>query len=189
MTLTINLATRSMLRWTGLLPILFLLIPLIVGCTGNLDEYDDIVLDGVASLNLGKPERALEEFDRAISMDPNRAEGYVGRGNALNTLGQYEAAVADYDRAIAIDPTLANAFVNRGIAHSHLGNLKLAVADYEKGLALDPKIDDPPGIMKRLFDNVPNREKGIRKHLEVLKKHLKEGADQAADTDTANNDA
>ena len=98
--------------------------------------------------------------------------------------------MADYDRAIAIDPSLANAYVNRGIAHSHLGNLNLAVADYEKGLALDPKIDDPPGIMKRLFDNVPNREKGIRKHLEALKKQLKEeSADPAADTDTANNDA
>ncbi len=189
MPLKINLPTRLIPRWNGLLPILFLLIPLVVGCTGNLSEYDDLVLDGVASLNLGKPERALEEFNRAIAIDPSLADGYVGRGNALNTLERYEAAVADYDRAIAIDPSLANAYVNRGIAHSHLGNLNLAVADYEKGLALDPEIDDPPGIMKRLFDNVPNREKGIRKHLEALKKQLKESPDPAADTDTANNDA
>lgn len=189
MPLTVNPPTRPMLPWTGLFPILLLLILLIAGCAGNANDYDDIVLDGVASLNLGKPEQALEEFSRAITIDPARADGYVGRGNALNTLGRYEAAVADYDRAIAIDPSLANAFVNRGIAHSHLGNLNLAVADYEKGLALDPKIDDPPGIMKRLFDNVPNREKGIRKHLEVLKKHLKEGTNPAADTDTANNGA
>lgn len=166
-----HLRTRSTTEWINpFLAILFLFV--VSGCSGNLDKYDDTVLNGVASLNLNKPERALADFTQAIELDPSRPDGYLGRANALNTLGRYPEALTDYDRAIAIDDKLANAYVNRGIVNSHLGRIEAAVADYEKGLALDPEIDDPPGIVKRLFDNVPNKEKGIRNHLKILKAEL-----------------
>jgi tetratricopeptide (TPR) repeat protein len=71
---------------------------------------------------------------------------------------------------LELDPNIANAYANRGIAYAHLGEIDKAIADYEKALALDPKIDDKPGFVKRLFDNVPNTDKGIRRHLEALKK-------------------
>ncbi len=143
---------------------------LLLGC-GQYGEtvYDKAIVDGVAHLNRNKPEKALEDFNRAIKLDPNQAGGYVGRGNTLNTLGQYEKAIRDYENALAIDPNIANAYVNRGIAYSHLGQFKKAIADYEKGLELNPKIDNKPGIMQRLFTNTPIQEKGIRRHLEYLK--------------------
>jgi len=156
-----------------------LLLPLIMSLramTGwglGVSDYDDAVLDGVFHLNTNKPEKALEDFSRAIQIDPAKADGWLGRANSLQTLGQYEASLQDYDKAIDIDPKLANAYVNRGSAYSNLGEYKKAIADYEKGLALDPKIDDPPGILKRLFSNEPNTDKGIRKHLEFLKEQVK----------------
>ena len=143
------------------------------GCGDNLSEYDNAILDGVASLNTNEPEQAIVDFTNAIKLNRQKAGGYLGRANALNTLGRYEESVADYNRAIEIDPKLANAYVNRGIAHSHLGKIRMAISDYEKGLELDPEIDDPPGFIRRLFDNVPNREKGIRNHLKYLKKQVK----------------
>jgi len=156
-----------------------LFLPLIIsllamtGCGLGVSDYDDAVLDGVSHLNTNKPEKALEDFSRAIQIDPAKADGWLGRANSLQTLGQYEASLQDYDKAIDIDPKLANAYVNRGSAYSNLGEYKKAIADYEKGLALDPKIDDPPGILKRLFSNEPNTDKGIRKHLEFLKEQVK----------------
>jgi tetratricopeptide (TPR) repeat protein len=157
-------------------PLFALLISLvaITGCGLGVSDYNDAVLDGVSHLNTNKPEKALEDFTRAVAIDPTKADGYLGRANALQTLGQYEASLKDYDKAIDIDPKLANAYVNRGSAYSHLGEYKKAVADYEKGLALDPKIDDPPGFLKRLFSNEPNTDKGIRKHLEYLKEKVKD---------------
>ena len=117
------------------------------------DEYDAAILDGVANLNTQKPEKALADFNRAIELDPSLAGGYVGRANALNTMGRYHEAIEDYNRALSIDATIANAYVNRAIAHSHLNENEKAIADYEKGLELDPEIDDPPGFVKRLFEN------------------------------------
>jgi len=146
----------------------------LAGCSLGVSKYNDAVLDGISHLNTGKPEKALEDFNRAIKIDPTRADGYLGRANSLNTLGKYSKALEDYHRVIEIEPDLANVYVNRAIAYSHLKEYKKAIADYEKCLELDPEIDDKPSFFKRLFSNDPNIEKGIRKHLEFLKQKVKE---------------
>ena len=144
------------------------------GCGIGVSDYEDAVLDGVSSLNRNKPDKALEDFNRAIRLKPELIDGYLGRANTLNTMGRYEDALKDYDRALEIDPNNANAYINRGSAFSHLDQYEKAIADYEKGLELDPKIDNPPSFFKRLFSNDPNTDKGIRKHLEYLKQKVKE---------------
>ncbi len=162
----------------NVLKVLIVILALFMGLNGcgiGVSDYDEAMMDGLANLNFNKPEEALQDFEKAIKIDPGRAEGYLGKANALNMLGRYREAIECYNQAISIDPTLANAYVNRAIAYSHLGEYKKAIKDYEKGLELDPKIDDPPGFLKRLFSNEPNREKGIRKHLEYLKKQVQAG--------------
>ena len=159
-------------------PVIFLIIIALglAGCGWGTSDFDNAMMDGVSHLNLNKPEKALADFNRAIELEPDRASGYQGRANALNTLQRYREALQDYDIAIELDPGpgLANAYVNRAVAYSHLGENKKAIADYEKGLELDPKIDNPPGFMKRLFSNEPNIDQGIRKHLKFLKQQEKD---------------
>jgi len=157
-----------------LLTVLIISFFMAAGCGLGGSKYDDAVLDGVSNLNTGKPEKALEDFNRAIKIDPKLAGGYLGRANTLNIMGRYGESIEDYDTALEIDPKLANAYINRASAYSHLEEYEKAIADYEKGLELDPKADNKPGIFKRLFSNDPNTEKGIRKHLEFLKQQVKE---------------
>ena len=144
------------------------------GCGVTLTDYENAVLDGVSNLNLNKPEKAFEDFSRAIDMDPSRADAYLGRANTLNTPGRYEESLPDYNRAIEIDPKLANAYANRGSAYSQLGQYQKAIADYEMALELDPEIDDAPGFMGRLFSDEPNTDKGLRNHLEYLRTKVKD---------------
>jgi len=153
---------------------LSILVFIITGCGVTLSDYENAVLDGVSNLNLNKPEKAYEDFNRAIDIDPTRADAYLGRANTLSTLGRYEEALPDYNRAIEIDPELANAYANRGSAHSQTGQYEKAIADYEKALELDPEIDDAPGFLDRLFSDDPNVERGIRNHLEYLRQKVKD---------------
>jgi tetratricopeptide (TPR) repeat protein len=146
----------------------------VAGCGLGASKYDDAIMDGASNLNTGKPEKALEDFNRAIDIDPQIAAGYLGRANTLNVMGRYQEAIEDYDRTLDINPKLANAYINRGSAYSHLGETEKAIADYEKGLELDPKVDNKPGFIKRLFSNEPNTDKGIRRHLEYLKQQVKD---------------
>ena len=142
------------------------------GCGLGGSSYDDAVLDGASNLNTGKLEKAFEDFNRAIKIDPQLAGGYLGRANTLNMMGRYGESIEDYNTVLEIDPKLANAYINRGSAYSHLEKYEKAIADYEKGLGLDPKADNKPGIFKRLFSNDPNTDKGIRKYLEYLKQQV-----------------
>jgi tetratricopeptide (TPR) repeat protein len=155
-----------------LLIVLALSFLVFAGCGLGTPEYKDAVLDGASNLGLGKTEKALQDFNRAISIDPTHQDGYLGRADTLNTMGRYEEALLDYNKALEIKPTLANAYINRAIAYSHLGQYEKAIVDYEKGLELDPEIDDKPSFFKRLFSNDPNTERGIRKHLEYLKQQV-----------------
>ncbi len=60
----------------------------------------------------GQPEGALEEFGRALALDPTNAQYINNRGVALQALGQTEAARADFERALGIDPSLNEAREN-----------------------------------------------------------------------------
>lgn len=142
----------------------------LLGCGVGVSDYDDAVLDGASSLNRGKAQSAYESFNRAVKINPEGVDGFLGRADSLNAMKRYDEALVDYNRAIEIDPQRVHAYVNRGIANAHLGNNKAAIADYEKALELDPKIDNPPGFIKRMFDDAPNTDKGIRRHLEALKR-------------------
>ena len=49
---------------------------------------------------LGQYERAIEDYDQALEINPQLAEAYNNRGLAY--LGQYERAIEDYDQALEI---------------------------------------------------------------------------------------
>jgi tetratricopeptide (TPR) repeat protein len=157
-----------------LLTVLILIFFLIAGCGLGASKFDNAIMDGASNLNRGRPEQALEDYNRAIQIKPHVAAGYLGRANTLQVLGRYEESIVDYDKTLEIKSDLANAYINRASAYSHLGEYEKAIADYEKGLKLDPKIDNKPGFISRLFSNEPNTDKGIRRHLEFLKLKVQE---------------
>ena len=47
---------------------------------------------------------AVEDFTNALFLDPNFAEAFHGRANALRLSRQYLFALADYEKALARDP-------------------------------------------------------------------------------------
>lgn len=54
---------------------------------------------GARFLKEGQPDAALEEFGRALALDPRDPKNFNNRGVALAQLGQYAAARADFEKA------------------------------------------------------------------------------------------
>ena len=48
---------------------------------------------------------ALADFTESIRLAPDRAGGYLRRGDVYLKVGQFDQAGEDYDRAVAVDPT------------------------------------------------------------------------------------
>ena len=78
----------------------------------------------------GKDKGAIEDYTRAIEIDPKDAAAYFNRGGSHSKLGDNEQAIEDYTRAIEIDPKYAAAYNNRGIAHRNLGNSEMEAQDF-----------------------------------------------------------
>lgn len=104
---------------------------------------------GVAHLAKGDPERAIEDYDRALSLDPDYAVAYSNRGMAYLAKGAFVEALRDYDTAIERDPAYGRAYANRCWLYGFMGHGEEALADCETSLGLAP--DDPVTLDSRAF--------------------------------------
>ena len=59
---------------------------------------------GLLYASQGNIERAIQDLDEGLRIDPKLAEGYAGRGAVRYGQEKYSAAVEDYQQAIKIDP-------------------------------------------------------------------------------------
>jgi tetratricopeptide (TPR) repeat protein len=92
-------------------------------------------------LNPGLYERAIEDFDQAIRLNPNDAAAFDARGIAYARRDQYDRAIEDFDQAIRLNPNDAVAFVNRGNVYAHAFISPFydrAIEDYDQAIRLDP---------------------------------------------------
>ena len=55
-------------------------------------------------------ENAIEQYSRAIELDPDYEKAYIQRGIAYTNLDDYEKAAADFDRAIVFNEKDAGLF-------------------------------------------------------------------------------
>lgn len=91
---------------------------------------------------LGRFDRAIEDYDEALRLDPSFASAYTNKGNALGSLGRFEEAIGLFDRAIELDPAAPPAFYNRGRAYYGLGAYGRAIQDLDVALHLQPAYVD-----------------------------------------------
>lgn len=81
--------------------------------------------------------RALKDYDRAISLNPNDPVPYNNRGVALANLDQTQAAITAFNEAIRLDAKYADAYYNRGAVYDGLGQKQKAMEDYKRAIELD----------------------------------------------------
>lgn len=81
--------------------------------------------------------QAIDLFTRAIKMDPQFVDAYLGRGYARSSQGEMAQALADMNEAIRIDPGSALAYHSRGSLYGEKKEYDRALADFAQALKLD----------------------------------------------------
>lgn len=81
---------------------------------------------------------AVEDYTRAITINPDDGYAYNNRGAARVNQGDLDGAIADYDRAIELNPDYVLAYNNRGNARRIQGDLDRAIEDYTRAIELNP---------------------------------------------------
>ncbi|WP_210588863.1 tetratricopeptide repeat protein [Streptomyces sp. GESEQ-35] len=82
--------------------------------------------------------RALEEYDRALELDPGLALAHYGRGLTHQLMGDFPAALTALDRAVELAPDSGWTFAGRAETLWLVGRFEEAVADFGRVVALDP---------------------------------------------------
>ncbi|MFF0092953.1 tetratricopeptide repeat protein [Streptomyces canus] len=85
--------------------------------------------------------QALEEYDRAVELDPLQPLAHYGRGLTHQLLENYPAALTAFDRAVELAPDNGWIIAERAETHRLASHLEEAVADYTRAVALDPTDD------------------------------------------------
>ena len=84
-------------------------------------------------------DEALAAIDRAVRLDPKRANFRWGRGEILAQMGRGDEARAAYEDAVRLDPKDANIREKMGGMLAYLGRDKEALESYDEAVRLDPK--------------------------------------------------
>lgn len=93
----------------------------------ELTPYEEAAKSYDLALNLKeqrKYDESQAEFDKAIEVDPNFVEAYVGRGGIKFQKIEFPAAMEDYNRAVEIAENLVE-------MHEYKASIKNVLADYE----------------------------------------------------------
>ena len=67
-------------------------------------------------------DRAIQDYDQAIRLNPNYASAFNNRGLAYVNKGDNDRAIQDYDQAIKLNPNDTVAIKNRADAVAKRGN-------------------------------------------------------------------
>ena len=93
-----------------------------------------LLTEGQSYLNDNEPEKALECFDQALSLDPRSAETLIKRAGALEKLNRFEEAISCYDDAIAADGSMTIAYLHKGGLFNRMSRYEEALQCYEHAL-------------------------------------------------------
>ncbi|XP_039420762.1 tetratricopeptide repeat protein 36 [Corvus cornix cornix] len=105
-----------------------------------LDQVRELELQGVSAAESGDISTALERFNEAIRLLPERASGYNNRAQALRLRGDVAGALQDLDAAIRLSRGRGRAacqsFVQRGLIRRLQARDEEARRDWERAARL-----------------------------------------------------
>ena len=111
---------------------------------------------GVAFAEAGDASKAVDYYQRAITLKPDYTSAIINLGNLLQNQGNYSQAEGLYERAISLDPRDPDAWVDLGNLYLHLALTQQAKSAYEKAIALKPNdveaIIDLGAVLQRSGD-------------------------------------
>ncbi len=91
----------------------------------------------------GDTDRALQDLEQAIVLNPSYADSYTNRG-VIRAFGNDQmGAASDDEKALELNPSLPAAYINRGILRFQRQNLEGAMTDFNRALELQPNTAKP----------------------------------------------
>lgn len=148
----------------------------------NAKEFNN---NGRAKRELKDYQGAIQDFSKAIEINPNYVDAYVNRGLAEDDISDYQGAIRDYSKAIELSPNIAEVYSGRGVAKTKLKDYSGAMQDFNKTVGLNPKYFSVyvcRGFVKSMLSDYQGALQDYNKAIEINPEYaiayLNRGADK-----------
>ncbi len=113
----------------------------------NINKYPDKSAHsytgrGYKFLDKGEYQKALNDFNKAIELNPKYSRVYYNRGIVFYDTEYYQKAIDDYTRAIELGFKHYDVFNNRGLSYAAINKFDSATSDYTSALMINPNQAD-----------------------------------------------
>lgn len=114
---------------------------------------------GLVQQKLGKSTRCIEDFTASLLINPEFAQAYYGRANALRDSGQLLFALSDYDRALRFNhPDKAKVHYGSATAYLALKRPLDAKREFTAALEINPEYGQARAQLVMLGDETAQAE-------------------------------
>lgn len=104
----------------------------------TLPTSAEYLLRGDGYFKDGNYAKAIEAYNRAISLNPSNLEAYASRGTAHYFAGHYELAQQDYEFILDKNPYQTNVYTAYGSALAARGDYENALAIFNFAIRVQP---------------------------------------------------
>jgi tetratricopeptide (TPR) repeat protein len=85
---------------------------------------------------MGQLERAMEDYEQAIAINPQLSDVYAHRGVTLGKMGNFRQSIASLTEGIRLSPKNPDSYFNRGMTYFQAADFEHAIADFSTVLEL-----------------------------------------------------
>ena len=108
----------------------------------GMEQYQVSFIMGERYLNERNYDRALTEYNKALSLKSDYAEALFSRGRTYQIRGDLNHALEDYNKTISVKKDSAAAYNYRGCIYAQRGDHARALNDYSQALAIQKDYTD-----------------------------------------------
>jgi tetratricopeptide (TPR) repeat protein len=124
---------------------------------------------GACNAGLMQFDAAINNYKKALKINPDYADAYNNMGNALKDKGDLEAAIESYKQALKIKPDYAQAYNNMGNALRKKGDSEVAIESYKQALKIKPDYAQAYNNMGNALSDKGDLEAAIESYKQALK--------------------
>ena len=125
---------------------------------------------GLTFVEAGNQKDAIDQFTRAIDLDPEYVQAYVERAHSLEALGEMQQAADDLKRAITFESRQAELYTDAARINFLLAHYDLALELINKSISIDRKSDAAYRLLARIHmaaDDYSNSLSSITKAIDL----------------------
>jgi hypothetical protein len=104
----------------------------------HIDSAPILFFMGNAYFHINKLDSAIDNYTKAIELNPKIVEAYNNRGHIYSEKGYFDQAISDFTKALEINPNYPEAYFNRGNTYQKIERYDFSISDYKEFLKIIP---------------------------------------------------